>query len=39
MWFLAHRGAIKDDPIVVATRDPASYVVGVLIALIVYAAV
>jgi len=39
MWFLAHRGAIKDDPIVVATRDPASYVVGVLIALIVFAAV
>ena len=38
MWFLAHRGAIKDDPIVVATRDPASYVVGVLIALIVFAA-
>jgi 4-hydroxybenzoate polyprenyltransferase len=39
MWFLAHRGAIKDDPIVVATRDPASYVIGLLIALIVFAAV
>ncbi|MDQ3282846.1 MAG: UbiA family prenyltransferase [Acidobacteriota bacterium] len=39
MWFLAHRGAIEDDPIVVATRDPASYAVGALIALIVIAAV
>jgi 4-hydroxybenzoate polyprenyltransferase len=39
MWFLAHRGAIQDDPIVVAARDPASYVVGALIALIVFAAI
>jgi 4-hydroxybenzoate polyprenyltransferase len=39
MWFLAHRGAIQDDPIVVAARDPASYVVGALIALLVFAAI
>lgn len=39
MWFLAHRGAIQDDPIVVAARDPSSYVVGVLIALLVVAAI
>jgi 4-hydroxybenzoate polyprenyltransferase len=39
MWFLAHRGAIQDDPIVVATRDPASYVVGALIALLLFAAI
>jgi 4-hydroxybenzoate polyprenyltransferase len=39
MWFLAHRGEIQDDPIVVAARDPASYVVGALIALIVFAAI
>jgi 4-hydroxybenzoate polyprenyltransferase len=39
MWFLAHRGHIEDDPIVVAARDPASYVVGALIALIVFAAI
>ncbi len=39
MWFLAHRGAIQDDPIVVAARDPASYVVGALIALLVLAAI
>lgn len=39
MWFLAHRGAIRDDPIVVAARDPASYVVGVLIAVLIFAAV
>jgi 4-hydroxybenzoate polyprenyltransferase len=38
MWFLAHRGAIQDDPIVVAARDPASYVVGALIALLLFAA-
>ncbi|MFL6246431.1 MAG: UbiA family prenyltransferase [Thermoanaerobaculia bacterium] len=39
MWFLAQRGAIKDDPIVVAARDPASYVVGALIALLLLAAI
>lgn len=39
MWFLAHRGAIQDDPIVVAARDPASYVVGALIVLLVIAAI
>jgi 4-hydroxybenzoate polyprenyltransferase len=39
MWFLAHRGEIEDDPIVVAARDPASYVVGALIALLVFAAI
>jgi 4-hydroxybenzoate polyprenyltransferase len=38
MWFLAHRGAIQDDPIVVAARDPVSYVVGVLIAVVVWSA-
>lgn len=38
MWFLGHRGAIQDDPIVVAARDPASYVVAALIALIVWSA-
>ena len=39
MWFLAHRGAIQDDPIVVAAKDPASYVVGALIALLLFAAI
>jgi 4-hydroxybenzoate polyprenyltransferase len=39
MWFLAHRGEIQDDPIVVAARDPATYVVGALIALLVFAAI
>lgn len=38
MWFLAHRGAIEDDPIVVAVRDPASYVVGALIIAVAAAA-
>lgn len=39
MWFLAHRGGIPDDPIIVAVREPASYVVGAMIALLVYAAI
>jgi len=39
LWFLAHRGEIEDDPIVVAAREPVSYLVGALIALIVLAAV
>ena len=39
MWFLAHRGRIEDDPIVVAAKDPASYIVGVLIIVVTAAAV
>lgn len=39
MWFLAHRGEIRDDPIVVAARDPASYAVGALIAALVFFAI
>ncbi len=39
MWFLAARGKLHDDPIVAAVKDPASYVVGVLIALVAFAAV
>jgi 4-hydroxybenzoate polyprenyltransferase len=36
MWMLAHRGRIDQDPIVAAVRDPASYVIGALVALILY---
>jgi 4-hydroxybenzoate polyprenyltransferase len=39
MWLLAHRGRIDQDPIVAAVRDPASYAVGALVVLILYAAV
>ena len=39
MWLLAHRGRIDQDPIVAAVRDPASYAVGALVALILFAAV
>ena len=39
MWLLAHRGRIHQDPIVAAVRDPASYVIGALVALTLYAAV
>jgi hypothetical protein len=39
MWLMAHRGRIDQDPIVASVRDPVSYVVGALVALILYAAV
>jgi 4-hydroxybenzoate polyprenyltransferase len=38
MWLLAHRGRIDQDPIVATMRDPASYGIGALVALILYAA-
>jgi 4-hydroxybenzoate polyprenyltransferase len=38
IWLLAHRGRINEDPIVAAARDPSSYVVGVLVLLVLYAA-
>jgi 4-hydroxybenzoate polyprenyltransferase len=39
MWLLAHRGRIDQDPLVAAVRDPTSYAIGALVALILYAAV
>ena len=38
MWLLAYRGKIHDDPIVAAVRDPASYLIGLLVALVMYLA-
>lgn len=38
MWFLANRAEIKDDPIVFTVKDPASYVVGAVIAVVMIAA-
>jgi 4-hydroxybenzoate polyprenyltransferase len=38
MWLLAHRGRIDQDPIVATMRDPVSYGLGVVVALILYAA-
>jgi hypothetical protein len=38
MWLFAHRGRINEDPIVAAARDPSSYAVGVLVLLVLYAA-
>jgi hypothetical protein len=38
MWLLAHRGRIDQDPIVATVRDPVSYLIGVLVALVLYAA-
>jgi 4-hydroxybenzoate polyprenyltransferase len=39
MWVLAARGRVQEDPIVAAAKDPSSYVVGILIAIIAFAAV
>jgi len=39
IWLLAERGVIDDDPIVTAAKDPASYVVAVAAAAIVYVAI
>jgi hypothetical protein len=38
MWLLAHRGKIHDDPIVATVRDPTSYLIGLLVALVMYLA-
>jgi 4-hydroxybenzoate polyprenyltransferase len=38
MWLLAHRGRIDQDPIVATVRDPVSYAIGALVALVLYAA-
>lgn len=39
MWLLAHRGRLDQDPIVATLREPSSYVLGALVAAILYAAV
>lgn len=36
MWLLAHRGRIHDDPIVATVRDPVSYLLGALVAVVLY---
>jgi 4-hydroxybenzoate polyprenyltransferase len=38
MWLLAHRGRIHQDPIVAAVRDPASYGIGTVVAVLLYVA-
>jgi 4-hydroxybenzoate polyprenyltransferase len=38
VWFLAHRGALHEDPLLFALRDPQSYAVGLLILLAMVAA-
>jgi 4-hydroxybenzoate polyprenyltransferase len=38
MWLLAHREQIHDDPIVATVRDPVSYVLGALVAVVMYLA-
>jgi 4-hydroxybenzoate polyprenyltransferase len=38
VWFLVHRGAIDEDPLVFTLKDPASYVVGGFIGLVILTA-
>lgn len=38
MWLLAYRGELHEDPIVATVRDPASYLVGALVGLVLLAA-
>jgi 4-hydroxybenzoate polyprenyltransferase len=38
MWLLAYRGEIDEDPIVATVRDPASYLVGALVGVVLMAA-
>ena len=37
-WFIANRGEMSDDPILFALRDPASYVVGAITAVLLVCA-
>lgn len=38
LWFLTHRGKLGADPVIFAVRDPVSYVIAVLAALVIGAA-
>ncbi len=38
MWLMAYRGELHEDPIVATVRDPASYLVGALVGLVLLAA-
>ncbi len=38
IWMLAHRGELHEDPVLFATRDRTSWVVGVLLALVLVSA-
>lgn len=35
VWLLAYRGRLHDDPVVFTVKDPASYAVGALVALLI----
>jgi len=38
-WLLAHRGSLDDDPLIVALRDPNSYVLGAGVAILAVLAI
>ncbi len=38
IWFMAFRGKMHDDPIIFAVKDPASYIIGLIITLLLIGA-
>lgn len=38
LWFLAQRGEINDDPLVFTVKDPMSYAMGVIVAVLLFVA-
>ena len=38
LWLLTHRGVIKEDAVLFASRDAITYVVAALVAVVVYVA-
>jgi hypothetical protein len=38
LWLIAHRGALHDDPVVFAVRDPTSQIAAVVILGLLYLA-
>jgi len=38
LWFITNRGQMNEDPVIFATRDPVSYLVGLIMLLILFAA-
>lgn len=38
IWFKAHRGEMNDDPIVFTGKDPASYIIAVIISILIIGA-
>jgi 4-hydroxybenzoate polyprenyltransferase len=38
-WLMAHRGSLDDDPLIIALKDPTSYVLGTLLSVLIFFAI